>query len=122
MLETIMNYIDMNIVNIAIGLVLLMSGNILLGSTEAGLNGEFNLEKFIKGIVKAVAVALTLVLIYTAGVLNPEVIQIDLNGSSVNLVDGVNLLLTYWAWIYAKEVFKKLNNFTIAKIDIGEGM
>jgi hypothetical protein len=50
------------------------------------------------------------------------VITIDFNGEQVNLVTGINLILTGGAIWYAKEVFTKLATFIKGKISIGEGM
>lgn len=118
----LLQYIDMQIVRIACGLVLLMVGNILLGSIEAWLNQQFDRKKFLQGVIKAVVVALSLCLVYIAGLLNMEVITVDINGENVNLITGINLVLTLSAGWYAKEFFVKLGKFVISKINTGEGM
>ena len=118
----LLQYVDMEILKIAGGLVLLMISNILLGSIDALLNQQFNKKIFIQGVIKATVIALTFCLIYIAGLLNMEVITIDFNGEQVNLVTGINLILTGGAIWYAKEVFTKLATFIKGKISIGEGM
>jgi len=117
----ILQYIDIQIVRIACGLILLMISNIFLGSIEAWLNGQFDKKKLLQGVIKAFVVAISMCLVYIAGLLNTEVITIDINGEVVNLITGVNLILTGGAIWYAKEVFIKLATFIKGKIDIGEG-
>lgn len=118
----LLQYIDMQIVRIASGLILLMVANIFLGSIEAWLSQQFDRKKLLQGIIKAVVVVLSLCLVYIAGLLNMDIITIDINGESVNLITGINLLLTLSAGWYAGEVFLKLKKFIVSKLNTGEGM
>jgi len=118
----VLQYIDIQILKIAGGLILLMVSNIFLGSIDAWLNGQFDKKKLIQGVIKAFVVAVSMCLVYIAGLLNMEVITIDINGEVVNLITGVNLILTASAIWYAKEVFTKLATFIKGKISIGEGL
>ena len=109
-MESILNFIDMNIINLGIGLISLMVGNILLGVGMSIVDDAqtFDGIKLIKGILKSTLVVLSFGLVYLAGSLNANIITIDINGQTVSLIDGINIVLTLGAGAYAKKVFDKL--------------
>ena len=54
-------------------------------------------------------------LIYMSGYLNPDIIAIEVDGQTVNLMTAANLaLLTAYA-LYAKDVFLKLKDMILSK-------
>lgn len=118
----LLQYIDMEILKLAGGLIALMLSNILLGSMSAFLNQQFDIKKLKQGLIKATVVIVSFILVYVAGLLNMDIITVDVNGEVVNLISGINLLLTMGALWYAKEVFIKLKSFVVGKINTGEGM
>ena len=118
----IMQYIDMEILKLAGGLIALMISNILLGARNSFLNQQFDIKKLRQGLIKATVVTVSFILVYVAGLLNMDIITVDVNGEVVNLIAGINLLLSIAALWYAKEVFIKLKSFVVGKIDTGEGM
>lgn len=118
----LLQYIDMEILKLAGGLIALILSNILLGSMSAFLNQQFDIKKLRQGLIKGFVVIVSFILVYVAGLLNMDIITVDINGEVVNLIAGINILLSLGALWYAKEVFIKLKNFIVGKIDTGNGM
>ena len=50
-----------------------------------------------------------------AGYLNPDIIAIDVDGQTVNLMTASNLALLTAYVLYAKDVFVKLKNLILSK-------
>ena len=94
-----------SIIHLAVGLVLLVAVNIVLGS----LNALFD------GTIKGIIVAACFIAFYMAGWLNPDIIAIDVDGQTVNLMTASNLALLTAYVLYAKDVFVKLKNLILSK-------
>lgn len=121
-MEQIINLIDIELIHLVIGLIALMVANILLGSIDALLNQQFNTKVLKQGIIKAIVVAISFILTYVAGYLNPDILAIEVNGETVNLIIAVTMILIAGFVYYGNEVLKKLIVFVKGKINIGEGM
>jgi hypothetical protein len=119
-LTNFVQMIDMVTLRLAIGLMLLMTANITLGSVDALFTQAFNWKKFNQGVIKALVVIGCFILVYIAGVLNSELILVNINGEEVTLLTGIYLTIFFSAVWYAKEVFKKLANLINSKINIGD--
>lgn len=103
-----MNILDMAILRLALGLVLLIAANIALGSINAIIAGEWDGAKFCNGCIKGGVVALALIAVYFAGFLNPDLLVVEADGQSVNLMTAVSLAMLAAFTAYAVDVLKKL--------------
>lgn len=103
-----MNILDMTIIRLAVGLVLLIAANIALGSINAIIAGEWDSAKFRNGCIKGGVVALALIAVYFAGFLNPDLLVVEADGQSVNLMTAVSLAMLAAFTAYAVDVLKKL--------------
>ena len=104
-----------SVIHLAIGLVLLVAVNIMLGSMSALFDGTFDKVKLRNGIIKGIIVAACFIAFYMAGWLNPGIIAIDVDGQTVNLMTASNLALLTAYVLYAKDVFVKLKNMILSK-------
>jgi len=98
----------MEFMMIVYGLVSVMIANILLGTNIANMNKEFTFSKFIKGIVKSIFIVVSCCLLYLCSYLNPDLIVADINGVSVNLIDGMELLFVSEIISYGYQCLAKL--------------
>ena len=97
------------------GLVLLVAVNIVLGSLNALFDGSFDKVKLRNGIIKGIIVAACFIAFYMAGYLNPDIIAIEVDEQTVNLMTASNLALLTAYVLYAKDVFVKLKNLILSK-------
>ena len=104
-----------SIIHLAVGLVLLVAVNIVLGGLNALFDGSFDKVKLRNGIIKGIIVAACFIAFYMAGWLNPDIIAIDVDGQTVNLMTASNLALLTAYVLYAKDVFVKLKNLILSK-------
>lgn len=109
-----------DIIRLGLGLLLLIVVNIILGSVDAWLSGEFDKPKFRRGIAKGAIVAMCFAITYLVGWLNPEVVAISINGQAVNLLTAVYLVIMAGFLFYAYEVIGKLAGFVKGKLKTGE--
>lgn len=100
---------------LGVGLVLLVAVNIVLGSLDALFSGAFDKVKLRNGIIKGLIVAACFVAFYAAGYLNPDIIAIEVDGQTVNLMTASNLALLTAYVLYAKDVFIKLKDLILSK-------
>ncbi|MBS5571816.1 MAG: hypothetical protein KHX34_00320 [Clostridiales bacterium] len=105
-----MNMLDMTIIRLAAGLVLLIAANIALGSINAIIDGEWDQTKFRNGCIKSAVVAAALVAVYFAGYLNPDLMVVEVDGQTVNLMTAVSLAMLAAFTAYAVDVLKKLKD------------
>ena len=96
-----MNVLDMTIIRLAAGLVLLIAANIALGSINAIIDGEWD---------QSAVVAAALVAVYFAGYLNPDLMVVEVDGQTVNLMTAVSLAMLAAFTAYAVDVLKKLKD------------
>ena len=103
-----MHVLDMTIIRLAAGLVLLIAANIALGSINAIIAGDWDKAKFRNGCIKSAVVAVALIAVYFAGYLNPDLMVVEVDGQTVNLMTAVAMLAAFTA--YAVDVLKKLKD------------
>lgn len=103
----------MAVIKIGAGLALLIAANIALGSVNAIISGSYDKEVCRRGIIKGIVVLLSLVAVYLAGWLNPDLLVVEAGSTQVNLMTGVNLLLLAAYTTYSIDVLKKLKLYLI---------
>jgi hypothetical protein len=90
-----------------IGLLFAMFANILLGASVASLTSNFSKEKLLNGIFKGVCISIALILMYYCSALNPNILVLNINGTNVNMIDGIKLIFTAGIMLYgAKDLIK----------------
>ena len=100
---------EQTIIRLAIGLVLLVAVNVVLGSLNALFDGTFDRIKCRNGVIKGIIIAACFVAFYVAGRLNPDIVAIDIDGETVNVATAANLAMVTAYVLYAKDVFSKLS-------------
>ena len=111
---------DEAFINHCIGLIILMSVNIALGSLGSIFVNRFDGWRFFKGILKGAIIALCFVATYYAGYMNPDLIVININGIDANIVTALDLIILAGYFHYAKQVIEKL--VALLGKDFGEEM
>ena len=101
---------------IIIGLLCVMIANILLGATLAKFKENFKWNTLFKGIFKAVCVSLGVGLMYYCGYLNPNILAVNINGTDMNLIDGLRLVFIAGIVYYGYGDLTKLKD--ILKLDM----
>jgi len=111
----------MSTLYLAIGLIILIIVNIVLGSLSAMFAGDFDWKRFRTGVYKGGIIFLCLALIYLAGFLNQDVIAFEVSGQAVNLMQAVYLIVFTGYVYYGKNDVEKLYKmFTGANAKISE--
>lgn len=105
-----MEVLDMTMLRLAAGLILVIAANIALGSIGAIIEGDWDRVKFRNGCIKGGVVALALIAVYFAGYLNPDLMVVDIDGQTVNLMTAVSLVMLAAFTAYAVDVIKKLKD------------
>ena len=105
---------EQTIIRLAIGLVLLVAVNVVLGSLNALFDGTFDRIKCRNGVIKGIIIAACFVAFYVAGRLNPDIVAIDIDGETVNVATAANPMVTAYV-LYAKDVFSKLSKLVLSK-------
>jgi len=77
---------------ISAGLLLLIIANITLGSVTAQIKQTFDVKIFAAGVLKGMAVAVSIIMTYTAGYLNPS-ISITLGSEALTVMAAVNAIM-----------------------------
>lgn len=103
----------LSVINLGIGLVLLMGINIVLGSIDSIFTKSFDKKKFGQGLLKSLVVALCAVGLYGIGYLNPNVIAVNVDGQSVNLLTATYLVIMSAFVLYAKQCIDKLSKLLL---------
>ena len=104
---------DKVFINLVIGVILLMSSNILMGSADALIGGQFDWNKFLKGVGKAVVISVAFGLALLAGELNPDIMVMTLGDTDVNIIAGFHMtLVASFIW-YGAQVINKLRKFIV---------
>ena len=105
-----MDILDMTTIRLAAGLILVILANIALGSTGAIIEGDWDKVKFRNGCIKGGVVAVALIAVYFAGYLNPNLMVVEIDGQTVNLMTAVSLVMLAAFTAYAVDVIKKLKD------------
>ncbi len=108
-----MHVLDMTIIRLAAGLVLLIAANIALGSINAIIAGDWDKAKFRNGCIKSAVVAVALIAVYFAGYLNPDLMVVEVDGQTVNLMTAVSLVMLAAFTAYAVDVIGKLKDMLL---------
>ena len=108
------------LLTIVIGFGCVMASNILLGSSLATLQKEWNLKKFLSGVYKAFAIIVCICLLYLAFYLNPNIQVVSFGGSNLNILDALKLVFTTGITVYGLSDFKKLVEIFNLKIEFKE--
>ena len=95
------------LVGLIISLVSFMLANIILGSILADLKNQFNKEVLIRGIKKAVAFAVALVLVYFGGLFIPDLAVVTIGTYSLTVIKALDTLFNLAVGTYA---FKSIKN------------
>jgi len=108
MSELINNLMSNPIARHTVGLLILMSVNIVLGSIGSLFVGHFNARRFCKSLVKSGIIILCFIATYYAGYLNPDIIAISVGDVEANVMTALNLIVLFGYYHYAKQVIEKL--------------
>lgn len=115
--------IDIELIDITIGLIFLIIANIGLGASEAKiLFDNFDWKKLRQGILKAIIIIVSSYLMYIAGKLNPDIIAINIEGQELNLMMAIHIILIGGFIYYGNECINKLKIAVKSKINTGDGM
>jgi small basic protein len=101
-----------------LGLIAVMAGNILLGTSLATLKETFNKETFWNGVLKALFVVAGCCLMYLTSWLNPNIFVAKIAGTDVNLISGMELLFTAGIVLYGSACLIKLKDILGVKINV----
>lgn len=111
-----MGPIDINIIKLGAGLLLLILANIALGSVRAVIERTFDKTKLINGMMKGGIISAVLIAVYLSGWLNPDLLVIDADGESINLMTAIYLLLLAAFAFYAIDILKKLKQILTSHV------
>ena len=100
----------MTTIKLSAGLILVIIANIALGSTSAIIEGNWDKVKFRNGCIKGGVISVALIAVYFAGYLNPDLMVVDIDGQTVNLMTAVSLVMIAAFTAYAVDVIKKLKD------------
>ena len=100
-------------------LACLMITNILIGKKIADFKDEYNKEKFVGGISKAIFTLIGLCLIYASTLIYPMEVA-TVNGEMVTTLTGATLLLKAANIIYAGKVLIKIKDMFQVNISLGD--
>ena len=100
----------MTTIKLSAGLILVIIANIALGSTSAIIEGNWDKVKFRNGCIKGGVISVALIAVYFAGYLNPDLMVVDIDGQTVNLMTAVSLVMLAAFTAYAVDVIKKLKD------------
>ena len=104
-------------VQVIVSLICLMLANILIGTKLADLKQEFNKEKLVSGISKAVFTLIGLALIYASTIVFPMEVA-TINGTMVTTLTGTTILLKGANLIYAGKVLLKIKDIFMLNIPV----
>lgn len=104
--------------NIIIGLICLMISNIILGSSISIFDSNFDIKIFFKGIIKVIFLSISLLLIYYAGYLNPDIIVVNINGLDLNIIDAVKSIFIMGIVYYGYQDLSKVIDILKIKVNI----
>jgi len=111
---------DTEFINLCIGLIILITSNVLLGSVTSLFQKQFDKVKFIQGVIKSSIILTVFIGVTYAGVLNPNILMIEINGQSTDLLTAIKMLVMGSYLWYGKDVFVKLSNLISGKVKIGK--
>ena len=101
-----------------IGLMLIMSANIILGSSIAQLKEVFENKKFYSGIYKSATVIIAVILMYICSRLNENLIVISTIYGKYNIIDFMKFLADTGIIYYGTQSLQKLITIIGLNVDI----
>ena len=105
-------------IKIVLGLLCVMVANIVLGTSIAKIKKQYNKDKCINGIFKALTIIVGASLMYLCSYLNPDILVTEIGGIEVNLINGMKILFTSGIVLYGAKDLIKLSE--LLKIKMGE--
>lgn len=102
---------------VIISLICLMIANIVIGTKIADFKQEFNKEKLVNGISKAIFTLIGLALIYASTMVFPMNVA-EINGEMVTTLTGATILLKGANLIYAGKVLVKIKDIFALNIPV----
>lgn len=103
-----------HLLSLVTALGMLMSANVLLGVIIADLKTTFDKEKLKKGVKKAVAFALALVMVYIAGLCVPY-FEVEYDGKMLTIIDALDTIFLGGIGLYVGKVMKNFYKFLTLK-------
>ncbi|HBR32465.1 MAG TPA: hypothetical protein DD733_10315 [Clostridiales bacterium] len=100
---------------LAIGLIILIAVNIILGSLTAIFGNSFDWKRFRTGIYKGGIVFLCLALVYLAGWLNQDIMAFEVSGQTVNLMQAVYFIIFAGYVYYGSNTITKFTKILTSK-------
>ncbi len=78
-----------------------------MGDKIIGQLRSMDKEKLINGLAKALCIVVGISLMYLCSYLNPDILVTNINGTNVNMIDGIKLIFTAGIMLYgAKDLIK----------------
>lgn len=105
------------IISVVIALFLLMIANIIMGKKLSDFKNEFDKEKFIGGISKAMFLLVGLACIYIATLIYPMNVA-EINGEQVTTLSGTTILLKTAIVLYGAKCLVKLKDLFLVDLPI----
>ena len=104
------------ILKVVLSLVCLMIANILSGKKLADFKKEYDKEKLVSGISKAIFTLVGLILIYLSTLVYPMEVA-EINGDMVTTLTATTIILKAANLIYAGKVLLKIRDLFVVNID-----
>lgn len=105
-------------IRLSIGLVSVMTANVIMGMTLAKLKSKFSKRKCLEGLVKVGGIIISILLMYLCSYLNSDIMVASINGMNVNLMDAIELLFTAGIVYYGSQDLIKLKDILQVKTEI----
>ena len=100
--------IDPDCLKAGIGLFFLIVVNIVLGGLNAKIQDVYDWNKMKNGIIKGIVVIICISIVYYAGLLNSNIMAVNIGGTEMNLAVAVTtLVMTAFVW-YGYQVITKI--------------
>lgn len=106
---------DMQMVNLTIGLLVFMMANVTLGSLNSLFDGTFDKKKFFIGVGKALIVLLVYCGVYYAGTLNADIVVMEIDGVKANIMTAIYIVGLAGYVAYGKQLIEKLKVLMVPK-------
>lgn len=105
------------IVRVVLSIACLMIANIIMGKKLADFKNEYNKEKLVGGISKAIFSLLGLALVYVSTLVCPMEVA-EINGQMVTTLNGAVLLLKAANVLYGCKVLIKIKDLLMVSIQV----
>jgi len=98
---------DMQMINLTIGLLIFMMANVMLGSVNSLFDGTFNKKKLFTGIGKALIVIAIYCAVFYAGSLNANIVVMEVDGVEANVITALYITMLGSYIGYGKQLIQK---------------